>query len=152
LLKKHATELNQISSSVHSKLGHRKKWIHSACLAADVAPSSKKDKSNEFVWAQNFFKSKTKTVNLSVALVFAPSHYLIDSKYDNDSILDALCELDKVIGPSDITDDIAGVMTPLWKEWAERFNPDLSIDLSEVPNAETLEDDNPYSELPEAEA
>jgi hypothetical protein len=151
-LKNHASTLNQISSSVHSKLGHRKKWIHSACNSAGVAPSSKKDKSNEFLWAQNFFKTKTKTINLSVALVFAPSHYLIDDKYDNSSILDKLFELDQVIGPSDITEAIASDMTPLWKEWAERFNPDLSKSVDDIPNAETLEDDNPFSELVEASA
>jgi hypothetical protein len=151
-LKNHASSLNQISSSVHSKLGHRKKWIHSGCVATDSVPSSKKDKTNEFIWSQNFFKTKTRSVNLAVALVFAPSHYLTDDKYDNLSILDQLFELDKVIGPSDITDDLCGVMTPLWKEWAERFNPDLTYNMSEIPNAETLADDNPYSDLPEASA
>jgi hypothetical protein len=154
MLKQHHERINKISSSVHAKLGHRKKWIHAACETQGVAPTKKKDKSNEFIWAQNFFKLDLTKVNLSIALVFAPSHFLTEDKYDTISILDKIFDnSEHVLGASDFTDELCGVTAGLWKEWAIRFSPDAeSFSLVEVPPAETLKDDNPFQSLPEAEA
>lgn len=152
MLKEHYEDINKVSTSIHAKLGHRKKWIHSACSELSAAPSSKKDKANEFNWASSFYKQRLDKFNLSVSLVFAPSHYLVDSKYEGDEILTKLFGLRKVISPADCTEEICGVTVNLWKEWALRYSPDLSKDMSSVPKAEGLEDANPFSVLPQAAA
>jgi hypothetical protein len=139
--------IKKISSSVHSKLGHRKRWIHQALTNKGMAPSKKKDKSNEFMWATAFWKLNLEGINLSVALVFSPSHYLVDPKYDCDTILTTLWNKDEVLTPDDATDQVCGVTVGLWKEWAMRFAPDFTKDSADVPQAETLRDDNPFSAL-----
>jgi len=149
-LKQHFENINKTSTSIHAKLGHRKKWIHAACEDKGVAPKSKKDKANEFVWAQNFYKLKLTDINISVALVFAPNHYLPSDKYDCDNILTSLYGLDGILEPRHVTSEMCGVTVELWKEWALRFEPNLSIDRSEVPQAVSLEDVNPFANLPES--
>jgi hypothetical protein len=151
-LKKHYEDTNKISTAMHAKLGHRKKWIHAACEEKEAVPTKKKDKSNEFIWTSNFFKLDLTEVNLSIALVFAPSHYLVDSKYDCDTILARLFGRNKVLESSEITDALCGVTTGLWREWVTRFAPDMTHEQGSVPQATTLEDTNPFAELPEAEA
>lgn len=147
LLKKHYEEINKISTSVHAKLGHRKKWIHAGCREHNVEPNKKKDKSNEFIWATNFFKLDLTECNLSVALVFAPNHYLLDQKYECDNILARLFKTNRV-GKGDMaTDQLCGVTQPLWQEWLTRFEPDLSENLGTIIPAETLVDDNPFAIL-----
>lgn len=145
-LKSHYEEINKMSSSIHSKLGHRKKWIYSAVNEAGSAPKSKKDKANQFAWTTAFFKLKTSDVKLPVALVFAPSHYLTDSQYKTQDTLDKL--FSQV--PCDITPSMFLENTPvleLWKEWATRFAPKLTVKRTEVPQAESLKDDNPFALL-----
>jgi hypothetical protein len=149
-LKSHYESINRLSTSIHSKLGHRKRWIHAACEDKGVAPSSKKDKSNEFVWTQNFFKLDLTDFHLSSALVFAPNHYLLPDKYDCDNVLTNLWEKDDVLKPVDCTEHVCGVTVDLWKEWALRFEPDLSLIRSEIPQAVSLVDPNPFSNLPES--
>jgi len=146
-LKDHYENINRLSSSIHSKLGHRKKWIYSACKSAEVAPKSKKDKANPFNWTQAFFKTELQTMKLSVALIFAPSHYLPEDRFKAFDTLDGLFnKFDKAISGSDIT--LSGDPTEdLWKEWANRFVPDFSLKRTEVPSAETLGDVNPYDVL-----
>jgi len=148
-LKQHYENINKLSTSIHAKLGHRKKWIHAACEERGVAPTSKKDKANEFIWSQNFFKLNLTASNLAVDLVFAPNHYLTQDKYSCDDILTRLWSLDKVLTPGDVTEEICGVTVGLWKEWALRFEPDLSIDRAEIPQAVSLEDPNPFADLPD---
>jgi len=147
-LKQHYEDISKISSSVHAKLGHRKKWIHAACVAQSAEPLKKKDKTNEFVWAQNFYKLNLKGINLPVALVFNPSHYL-PSKYDGQTILDTLMDEDGVVSPNTCTEEICGVTVNLWKEWAERFLPDFSVNIDNLPEATSLKDDNPFKDLPD---
>jgi len=140
--------MKRISSSVHSKLGHRKRWIHQALINKGMAPSKKKEKSNEFIWASAFWKLNLTTINLSVVLVFAPNHFLVDPKYDCDSILSSLWNTTNgALTADDVTDQVCGVTVGLWKEWAMRFEPDLSLDSGDIPKAETLKDDNPFSAL-----
>jgi len=150
-LKTHYETINRISTSIHAKLGHRKKWIHAACLEKGVAPTSKKDKANEFIWSQNFFKLNLVDFNLSVSLVFAPNHYLTMDKYDCDNILTNLWGLGGVLDPRDCTPQRCGVTVELWKEWALRFQPDFSENRDEIPQAVTLDDPNPFSSLPDPE-
>jgi len=145
-LKKHYENIQKISSSTHSKLGHRKKWIHRACEEQGVAPSNKKDKSNEFKWAESFFKLNLRNVNVSVTMVFAPSHFLPE-KFDAATGLDHLYAMDKVLEVTDAHANNMGACVGLWKEWIQRFEPDLTIDRLSVPDAITLADDNPFSVL-----
>jgi hypothetical protein len=139
--------IGQISSSVHAKLGHRKKWIHSACISAGVEPKGKKDKSNEFTWTQAFFKLDTKSIKLPIALVFSPAHYLTGSEFDNTATLDLLWSLNRKVTTLDCTTANCGPSKVLWEEWCERFSPNLSIPKDIVPSALALEDDNPFKVL-----
>jgi hypothetical protein len=148
-LKHHYEEINKISTSMHAKLGHRKKWIHAACEEQGVVPSKKKDKSNEFIWTANFFKLDLTEVNLSVALVFSPSHYLPQDKYDTDTILSRLYGRNRVLQAGEITDALCGVTTDIWREWVARFEPDMTATQGSVPEATTLADTNPFAGLPE---
>jgi len=149
MLKEHNEKLNKISTSIHAKLGHRKRWIHAACEERNAAPSKKKEKTNEFVWSQNFFKLTTTEVNLSVALIFAPSHYLVDPEYDCDTILTRLWRIGKVVDAPECTAERCGKTEELWKEWAQRFRPDFSQKKDSMPQAETLADKNPFADLPD---
>lgn len=90
-------------------------------------------------------------MNLSVALVFAPSHYLVDPKYSGSDILTRLFRTRRVIDGSTPTEQICGVTVELWREWAMRFQPDCSVDLGTIPEATTLKDDNPFADLAEEE-
>jgi hypothetical protein len=146
MLKQHYEDIAKISSSVHSKLGHRKKWIHRACEEQDAVPKNKKDKANEFKWADAFFKLNLKQINLPVALVFAPSHYLPD-KYNVQDTLTELWSKGKVLLTTDAHENLCGVTVGLWKEWIQRFEPDLSETRSDVPEALSLQDDNPFADL-----
>lgn len=146
-LKKHYEEINKISTSMHAKLGHRKKWIHAACEEQDAVPIKKKDKSNEFIWTANFFKLDLTEINLSVALVFAPSHYLVDPRYECDTILARLYGRNKVLSPEEITEALCGVTTDLWREWVGRFMPNFARQQGTVPEATSLTDANPFSAL-----
>jgi hypothetical protein len=143
MLKDHYEEINKISTSVHAKLGHRKKWIHAACSNQAAEPTKKKDKTNEFVWAQNFYKLNLQRINVPVALVFSPAHYL-PSKYDGQTILDTLWDEDTLITANIVTEEICGVTVGLWKEWADRFQPDFSLQQDDLPMATGLADDNPF--------
>jgi hypothetical protein len=147
MLKRHYDNVNKISTTVHAKLGHRKKWIHAACLEKGVAPSKKKDKSNEFAWTQAFYKLDLTTTNIAVALDFSPAHYLQDDKYSTNDTLAKFFALGKVLTEDHIHANNAGVCYPLWTEWARRFEPDLSLKRSTIPQGNTLEDDNPFSVL-----
>jgi hypothetical protein len=149
-LKEYYERISKLSSGMHAKLGHRKKWIHAACEEAGVAPKRKKDRSNEFVWASAFFKLDLQKINLSVALVFSPAHYL-ENKYDCITIQDNLWDEDRMITSVDCTREVCGDTVDLWKEWATRFLPNFSVDSDVVPRAETLQDDNPFAHLPDSQ-
>jgi len=100
----------------------------------------------------NFFKLDLTEVNLSVALVFAPSHYLDHEKYDTDTTLGRLFGRNRVLQTSEITDALCGVTVGLWREWVLRFEPDMTASQGSVPQAVTLADTNPFADLPEAPA
>jgi hypothetical protein len=151
-IKRHFEDLNRISTSVHSKLGHRKKWIHKICEDLGCAPTKKKDKSNEFVWTQNFFKNSLTGINISIALVFAPSHFLIDEKYDGQNIVGRLFNRrDRQLTPADTTQTLCGATTALWVEWVTRFAPTPSVPIGEIPDAESISDENYYTALVDAD-
>jgi hypothetical protein len=145
-LKAHYEQMNGTSSSAHAKLGHRKRWIYDACKEAGVEPKSKKDKTNQFTWSQNFFKLDLDKLPLGVALIFAPNHYLKDSA--EEKVLDTLWTTGRKLVTSDIVlDETPTPSQLLWRDWIERFSPDLSQKKTDVKSAEALRDDNPYSVL-----
>jgi len=124
--------LQKLSSSLHAKLGHRKKWIHEFCIEQDLAPKSKKDKSNEFAWTQNFFKGPTWRAPLSMSVIFSPSHYLLDSKYETNTTLAQLKELGQGVTTLIVSGIAPESTKELWIEWVDRFVPDFSQDTKEV--------------------
>jgi hypothetical protein len=143
-VKRYYEKINKVSSTIHAKLGHRKRWIHSACTYAGVEPKNKKDKANQFTWSQNFFKLKTTDMLMSVALVFCPAHYLTDIGYDNTATLAWFWDLGRVANAADCTTDNCGPSRVLWEEWCERFAPNFSLKKERVPDALSISDDNPF--------
>lgn len=153
-LKQHYDDLTRISTTLHAKLGHRKKWVHAVCRDADAVPQKKKDKSNEYVWTANFFKTDLQRVQPSVKLVFAPSHYLTDVKYGTEVTLATLFERfrdtqqDIIVTPQMCEDDN---VRALWQEWINRFHFRFNTPRSEIPDAISITDDNPFTVLAEAQ-
>jgi hypothetical protein len=149
-LKSHYEDLNKLSTSIHAKLGHRKRWIHAACIEQDAAPNKKKDKSNEFIWSTNFFKLDLTKVNASVALVFSPAHYLVDPKFGTSDTRGALFRTNREPGTNlQITDALCRDenVRILWQEWTDRFSPDFRLQVGTIPEATILEDQNPFAVL-----
>jgi hypothetical protein len=146
-------EMRRYSSTVHASLGHRKKWIEAACRSQGVAPTSKKDKTNLFVWSQNFFKLELSGLRQSVKLVFNPAHYLskvTDGVDENLNLLHhhggqvdgALCA--ELLGEETVLRD-------LFVEWCVRFRPTFrsTLPLKMVEASTTIEDENLFNTLQE---
>jgi hypothetical protein len=148
-------EMKRCSSTVHAALGHRKKWIELACKNKGVAPSSKKDKANLFVWSQNFFKCDLTDMRQSVKLVFNPAHYLakvgdgLDEKlnllYHHGGTIDgAICA--ELLSEETVTRD-------LFIEWCTRFRPSFipTIPMKMVDASTSITEENLFTVLREEE-
>jgi len=148
-LKNHYTEIQNLSNSVHARLGHRKKWIYAAVKAAGKEPRTKKDKANPFNWAAEFYKLDLTTLHESVKLIFAPSHYLpLPGGQGHDELENlwdkAQTRPNKTITTNLITLEAYGF--DLWKEWVRRTDPCPLQDLATIRN-EQVPDDNPFRVL-----
>lgn len=151
-IKKHFEELKTISSSVHARLGHRKKWIYAAAKHAGVDPKSKKDKANPFAWTAAFFKLDLTKAGTALAMTFSPAHFLVEKGYDAHAAV-TLAWQKALKGSTDLSDELAsldaGPMKNLLLFWAIKFSPNTSIDINKVPESSGLKDDNPFVALPE---
>jgi hypothetical protein len=143
--------MKSISSSVHARLGHRKKWIYDAVKAAQKAPKKKNDKANPFAWTSIFYKLDLATSGLAVKMVFSPSHYLVDKQWETDVTLSnlwhkAMDREDHSLSTDDIrTDDVTA---DLWKFWVLMFEPQASHALSALPDSAGITADNKFAALP----
>jgi hypothetical protein len=144
-------EMKRFSGTVHASLGHRKKWIEQSCKLQGVAPSNKKDKTNLFVWSQNFFKLNLTGMRHSVKLVFNPAHYL--SKTD-DGVEEMLNKLHHAGGEVDgarcaeiLPEET--VLRDLFVEWCTRFRPrfDPRVPLKVADVSSAISDDNLFAIL-----
>jgi hypothetical protein len=149
-------EMKRISSSVHAALGHRKKWIEAACRAQSVAPSSKKDKTNLFVWSQNFFKLDLTGLRERVKLVFNPSHYLAKATDGIDEKLNELHHHGGVIDGARCAEILPEetVLRDMFVEWCVRFRPNFNpqVPLAIVDAQSNIADENVFSVLHEESA
>jgi len=147
----HFEQLKKMSTSVHARLGHRKKWIYNSVKRAGNEPRSKKEKQNPYAWTAQFFKLELYSAGLAVALTFSPHHYLQGS-FETDQDLDrawanAVSNLETItpLAFEQVKDE--NVKT-LWSEWAKRFAPEPKEILSRIPDSSGLSDDNSYAALP----
>jgi hypothetical protein len=125
-IKQHYEELNNISNSVHAKLGKRKHWIERICAADGFKPKVKKDESPSFALSDHFFAKSLTDVDLSVKKLFSPLTYLPD-KYSaleiwNQLLCDEKVEVNRVTS-ADFSLDEDGVSFKLWQIWADMFLP-----------------------------
>jgi hypothetical protein len=147
----HFEDLKRISTSVHARLGHRKKWIYNSVKHAGNEPRTKKEKQNPFAWTAQFFKLSLTTAGLAVALTFSPHHYL-QGEYGTDETLDkvwrqARAEESDVV-PTMFNNVIDANVKTLWVEWSKRFVPEPKDYLSAIPDSSGISDDNKYAALP----
>jgi len=148
-IKAHYQKMAAISGSVNAKLGHRKKWIEDACREAGVAPKTKKEKGNMFLWTQAFFKLNLKKLgyNQETIRVFAPPHYLNGDEWKQD--WDEICKLQiRITNSTDLPKEIPEARLKLWSSWANRFAPKIT-DEAETVEGEPLDysSANPFAHL-----
>jgi len=150
-LKKHNEKLNQVSSNIHAKLGHRKKWIYAAVKEKDAEPKSKKDKSNPFAWSAEFFKLNTQDIRWNVASIFSPSHYLPTEDAKENDIYSQFYDVDANVTGAELArpEGMDSNVYELWKEWADRFAPNFDQIRFRKTRAEqvSFSDENPFAVL-----
>jgi hypothetical protein len=142
--------LNQISNSVHAKLGKRKHWIETYCKEDKYNPKAKKGESESFLLSAHFFKTDLSRFPLEVAKVFSPVTYLVDDKYRTLEVW-ANCfpsESDSVIlSASDYSQSEDGSAYKLWQVWADLFHPKFTKQSIKVDEASPTMTSNFFSIL-----
>jgi len=148
-LKGHYEELNRISSSVHSKLGQRKRWIYAVVNDSGNSPKSKKDKADPFKWSAAFWKCDLTRLHNAVKKTFAPVTYLVDEKWSSLTVWSQLFNTTASINIIE-AEDFSQEDSPaweLWQVWAAIFDPRFPKLASQVGESSSLADDNMYSIL-----
>jgi hypothetical protein len=148
----HFEQLKTVSSNVHAKLGHRKKWVIASVKAAGKEPKSKKDKTNLFAWSAAFFKLDLTKTGLSIVMTFSPAHYLTDVKYQTDEYLDEMWNHATASPGKKLQHVQANHLDPhvkaLFGIWLERFAPIASTNKSAIPDSSNIADENAFAVLP----
>jgi hypothetical protein len=124
-IKTHYERLNNISNSVHAKLGKRKHWIELVCKEDNFKPKIKRDESANFHLAAHFFTKDLTQMHMSVKRLFSPVTYLTEDKYGSlDQWNQLVSDIDE---PERITsadfDESDGPAYKLWRIWADMFRP-----------------------------
>jgi hypothetical protein len=149
---KHFDLLKTVSTSVNARLGHRKRWIYMAVRRANKAPTKKNEKNNPFVWSSQFFKIDLSKAGLSIALSFAPYHYLADPDTGGDDFIQRSWALAREQEDKHLK-FVEGVLPSknlerLWKIWLDYFKPEALEELSKIPDSSGIKDDNKFGALP----
>jgi hypothetical protein len=125
-LKDHYETLNNLSNSVHAKLGKRKHWIERVCDEDKFKPKVKKDESPSFALADHFFSKKLTTVEFSIKKLFSPLTYLPEV-YEPLEIWNRCVPSQEGasvrISSADFNLDEDGPTYKLWQIWADMFLP-----------------------------
>jgi hypothetical protein len=125
-IKTHYESLNNLSNSVHAKLGKRKHWIERICDEDKFKPKVKKDESPSFALSDHFFSKKLTDVDNSIKKLFSPLTYLPDKYNPLDSWNSILPdEEDEVrrITSADFNLEEDSEAFKLWQIWADIFLP-----------------------------
>jgi len=151
-IKSHYEELNNISNSVHAKLGKRKHWIELVCKEDGFKPKPKKGESESFLLSAHFFSKTLTQFDNRVKRVFAPITYLpdIDQTLSQQSIWASLFpEKDDVhrISSAQFSPLNAGRAVKLWQIWADLFLPVFRRNDLQVEEPQPVADRNIYSVL-----
>jgi len=148
-LKSHYEELNRISSSVHSKLGQRKRWIYAVVTDSGNAPKSKKDKADPFKWSALFWKCDLNRLHNAVKKTFSPVTYLVDEKWQSLTVWSSLFNTGRDLNTIEAADfdDSDTPAWELWQIWASIFEPKFPSLPSQVGDSTSLADENMYAIL-----
>jgi hypothetical protein len=149
-IKQHYEKLNNLSNTVHARLGKRKHWIELVCKEDKYKPKVKRDESESFLLAAHFFSKNLKQFDKRVARVFAPVTYLPDP---DGKLLGTWNELltmndDQYPLTSDnFSLEDEGAVFKLWQIWADLFQPTFGKKESQVEEAPPTEDRNIFTKL-----
>jgi hypothetical protein len=152
-VKQHYEDLNNISNSVHAKLGKRKQWIEAFCKADGYKPKPKRDESESFLLSTHFFSKDHSTMNMTVKKVFAPVTYLtLERERWTSTIttwgnLVSTDESNLIVNSSTFDRDDEGDVYKLWIIWAETFKPIFHKNGTAVEEAQPPKDQNLFSRL-----
>jgi hypothetical protein len=149
VIKRHYEQLNNISNSVHAKLGKRKNWIERMCRESGFKPKTKKDQSESFLLAAHFFSLDLTKLDNSVKRIFAPITYLPDTDGKQTETWSRLIP-DKgrtTVDPTMFSLDDEGDSYRLWQIWADIFHPVFDASTKQIPEAPVTEDRNIFTRL-----
>jgi hypothetical protein len=122
-IKSHYERLNNISNSVHAKLGKRKHWIERVCDEDKFKPKVKKDESPSFALADHFFSKKLVGTDFSVKKLFSPVTYLPEEYEPLQIWNEQIPESGSVRITSGDFSSEDGKAYKLWQIWADMFLP-----------------------------
>jgi hypothetical protein len=148
-IKAHYENLNNISNSVHAKLGKRKNWIEIICKEDNFKPKVKRDESPNFALAEHFFSKTLSNFDMKVKRIFAPVTYLPD-KYSPLEIWNGCFPDGKDpvrITSAEFSSNDDGPAFKLWQIWADMFLPIFTSNEPQVEEAPPTEDRNIFSKL-----
>jgi hypothetical protein len=149
-VKSHYDDLNNVSSSVHAKLGKRKHWIEVICKEDNFKPKAKRDEAETFLLAAHFFKKDLTNFDMKVKKVFAPVTYLPDPEGKqletwNNCFPEEEDSYRITSANFSLKDD--GQAYRLWQIWADMFLPVFSKNVVQIEEAKPIGDKNIYSVL-----
>lgn len=148
-VKQHYESLNNISNSVHAKLGKRKQWIERLCKEDGYKPKVKRDESESFLLTAHFFSKDLTKLDNSVKRIFAPVTYYPDEDGKQQQIWSSLILPDAVnhVEPGDFNLEDEGETFRLWSIWADIFKPVFQPNNPAPAEAQPTEDRNIFSRL-----
>jgi hypothetical protein len=150
-IKSHFEKLNNISNSVHAKLGKRKQWIERFCKEDGFKPKTKRDESESFLLSAHFFSKDLSNLDMSVKKIFAPVTYLPDFREGQQQDLWNACFPDKDVTQTRIlSEDFSpedGDSYRLWRIWADTFKPVFTKAIQQQAEAQPTEDRNIFTRL-----
>jgi hypothetical protein len=149
-IKNHYEGLNNISNSVHAKLGKRKNWIEIVCKEDNFKPKVKRDESPNFALAEHFFNKDLTHFDLRVKKVFSPVTYLpedFNALASWNNCFPSEGDGNNRITSADFSLDDDGPAFRLWQIWADMFLPVFTSNVQQVEEAPPTADRNIFSRL-----
>jgi len=148
-IKQHYEELNNISNSVHAKLGKRKHWIESYCANDNYKPKPKRGESESFLLAAHFFSKDHASATLQMCKLFAPLTYFPDRDNKQNEIWHSLFPEKGVYEVTSGTFSLKeeGESFKLWAIWADIFKPKISNESDDPAEPQPTKDTNLFKVL-----
>jgi hypothetical protein len=147
-IKSHYEKLNNISNSVHAKLGKRKHWIERVCEEDKFKPKVKKDESPSFALSDHFFSKNLTNTQFSVKKLFCPVTYLPEEFEPLDTFNNCIPKEGTLrINSASFSLEDDGASYKLWQIWADMFSPVFSASTTVVDEPQPTVSQNMFTAL-----